>query len=185
MPSLVHLIRHGQSTFNEHFAATGEDPMEFDPRLTELGHRQVAEASERLANTHYDVVIASPLTRAIQTAQGIFGTRIPIVISTLHREWLQNSCDVGRSVGELTREFPNLDFGHLTDPWWHHLAPFNEHGFSMEPEYVLEERIVAFKHMIAARKEQRIAVVGHADFFHRLLKRHLQNCELAEWQPSF
>lgn len=184
MPRLIHLIRHGQSTFNAHFEATGEDPIHFDARLTALGHQQVAAARERLAHESYDLVIATPLTRAIQTAQGIFGSRVPIVISPLHREWLNSSCDVGRSVRDLASEFPTLDFAHLSDPWWHHLAPFNEHGFAREPEHALLDRVSAFKAMIAARAEERIAVVGHGDFFHRLIGRHLMNCELAPWQPA-
>lgn len=184
MSRTIHLIRHGQSTFNAHYEATGEDPIHFDARLTELGHRQAAEARERLAGTTYDVVIATPLTRAIQTAQGIFGTSAPIVISPLHREWLNNSCDVGRSVRDLAADFPTLDFAHLSDPWWHHLEPFNQHGFSPEPEHALLDRVSAFKQMIADRTETRIAVVGHGDFFHRLIGRHLMNCELAPWNPQ-
>jgi broad specificity phosphatase PhoE len=181
MPSLVHLIRHGQSTFNAHFELTGEDPMHFDARLTELGHAQVAAARQQLANQHYDLVIASPLTRAIQTAQGIFGDRIPIEISHLHSEWVNSSCDVGRSTRDLARDFPTLDFAHLNDPWWHHVAP-NPQDIAPEPEHVLMNRVEAFKRMIAARAENRIAVVGHGDFFERLLGRHLKNCEVADWK---
>ena len=102
----------------------------------------------------------------------------------LHREWLCSSCDVGRSIRDLALDFPTLDFAHLADPWWHHLAPFNQHGFSLEPEHLLLDRVAAFKAMIAARTEQRIAVIGHGDFFHRLLGRQLKNCELAAWQPE-
>lgn len=184
MSRAIHLIRHGQSTFNAHYEAHGEDPIHFDARLTELGQAQVAAARERLADARYDLVIASPLTRAIQTAQGIFGDRFPLIIDPLHREWLNSSCDVGRSMRDLALDFPTLDFAHLADPWWHHLAPFNQHGFSLEPEHALLDRVAAFKEMIAARSEQRIAIIGHGDFFYRLVGRQMKNCELAEWQPD-
>jgi broad specificity phosphatase PhoE len=184
MSRLIHLIRHGQSTFNAHYAATGEDPMHFDARLSELGHAQVAAARQQLAEQPYDLVIATPLTRTIQTAQGIFGDRVPIIVDPLHREWLNSSCDVGRSTRDLAREFPTIDFAHLADPWWHHQAPFNAHGFAPEPEQLLLDRVQAFKEMIAARAESRIAVVGHGDFFERLIGRHLANCEVASWQPE-
>ncbi len=49
MTKIVHCIRHGQSTFNAHFAETGEDPLHFDAPLTELGQRQVAERGARAA----------------------------------------------------------------------------------------------------------------------------------------
>jgi broad specificity phosphatase PhoE len=184
MPQIVHLIRHGQSTFNAHYEATGEDPMHFDARLTEVGQRQVAEARERLAGSHYDVVLASPLTRAIQTAEGIFGKRIPLEITAVHREWQISSCDIGRGLAELRADFPHLDFAHLDDPWWRHDAPHCDLGFPRETEEHLQERIRAFRQMITARPERRIAVVGHGDFFGRLIGRHLRNCELAEWDPS-
>ena len=48
MTKIVHCIRHGQSTFNAHFAETGEDPLHFDAPLTELGQRQVAERAPEL-----------------------------------------------------------------------------------------------------------------------------------------
>jgi broad specificity phosphatase PhoE len=183
MPDLVHLIRHGQSTFNEHYSATGIDPMHIDARLTDLGRQQVAEARQRLSRYGYDVVLASPLTRAIQTAEGIFGGRAPIEITPLHREWQVSSCDIGRSTAELLEEFPHLNFGQLSDPWWLHEGPPCDLGFPQETEEHLAERLLAFKSMIVARPERRIAVVGHGDFFSRLIGRHLQNCEMAEWDP--
>ena len=185
MPHLVHLIRHGQSTFNEHYSATGVDPLHFDARLTALGEKQVAAARQRLAQYAYDVILASPLTRAIQTAEGIFGGRIPIEITPLHREWQVSSCDIGRSTAELLQEFPHLDFGGLADPWWLHNGPPCELGFPQETEEHLAERLIAFKSMIMARPEQRLAVVGHGDFFSRLIGRHLENCEMAEWNPAW
>jgi glucosyl-3-phosphoglycerate phosphatase len=184
MPRLVHLIRHGQSTFNEHYSATGEDPLHFDARLTALGERQVAAARERLAQQDYDVVLASPLTRAIQTAEGIFGGRVPIEITPLHREWQISSCDIGRGLSELTADFPHLDFSALADPWWRHDADLGALGFPQETEEHLADRLAAFKTMILARPERRLAVVGHGDFFSRLIGRHLDNCEMAEWNPN-
>ena len=188
MPRVVHLIRHGQSTFNAHYSATGVDPLHFDARLTELGRQQVAAARERLARQAYEVVLASPLTRAIETAEGIFGGRVPIEITPLHREWQISSCDIGRSLGELTADFPHLDFSALGnplgDPWWLHEGPLCELGFPPETEAQLADRIADFKDMIAQRRELRIAVVGHGDGGSRLIGRHLENCEMAEWDPQ-
>ena len=33
-PKVVHLIRHGESEYNRHYAETGDDPMIFDAPLT-------------------------------------------------------------------------------------------------------------------------------------------------------
>ncbi|HVO03955.1 MAG TPA: histidine phosphatase family protein [Candidatus Cybelea sp.] len=184
MPTTIHLIRHGQSTFNAHYEATGEDPMHFDARLTELGHRQVAAARERMASDAYDVVLVSPLTRAIQTATGIFGDRVRYEITPLHREWQISSCDIGRGVAELRTDFPDLDFDGLDDPFWRHDLPIGDLGFPQESLEDLAARVSAFKAMMASRPEPRIAVVGHGDFFRRLIGRQLENCERAAWNPE-
>jgi broad specificity phosphatase PhoE len=182
MPRHVDLIRHGQSTFNAHYEATGQDPLHFDARLTELGEQQVVAARDRYRDRDYDIVLASPLTRAIQTAHGIFGDRgIPFEICALHREWQISSCDIGRETSALRTDFPHLDFSALSDRWWRHDLPACDLGFPQETEAHLQERVRAFAAFIATRPEERIAVVGHGDFFRRLIGRHLANCERAEW----
>src|SRR4051794_15995119 len=110
----VLLIRHGQSTFNVVYEETGRDPGHVDARLTELGQRQAEETRDMLAAEPVDLVISSPLTRAIQTAQIVFGERgIPVHVTCRHRERLESTCDVGRSPMELKQDYPHLDFDHL------------------------------------------------------------------------
>jgi len=65
------LLRHGQSEFNLHFTATRRDPGIVDPRLTELGHSQAAEAVRELAGERITRIVTSPYTRALQTAAPI------------------------------------------------------------------------------------------------------------------
>jgi broad specificity phosphatase PhoE len=181
MPTAVHIIRHGQSTFNAHNDVTGEDPLHFDACLSQLGLQQVEAIRVALSGRQYDLVITSPLSRAIQTALGIFGGSVPIVVDAMHREWVNWSCDIGRPPAELSRDFPNLDFVHLSDSWWQTDGPINEHGIRCETKDALLSRIATFKKMIVTRKEDRIAVVGHGEFFYHLVGRQLQNCELVEW----
>ena len=59
---------------------------------------------------------------ALQTAELIFGKRLPFHINATVREQLMNSCDVGRTPDELSRDYPHLDFSHLEDCWWHDVA---------------------------------------------------------------
>lgn len=70
MPSRIFLIRHGQSTFNALYEIDGVDPMHFDARLSALGLEQVEQAREAAAALGVDLVVVSPLTRAIQTGPG-------------------------------------------------------------------------------------------------------------------
>jgi broad specificity phosphatase PhoE len=182
MPKIVHCIRHGQSTFNAHFAATGLDPMHPDAPLTELGRRQAAERAAELRQYAYELVVTSPLTRAIQTTLGLFGdhpAHPPIHVECLHRESLESSCDVGRAPSLLAQDFPHLSFGHLDHIWWHNEGEPCERGFVIEPPETLSQRVRQFREWLAMRPERLIAVVGHGTFFHHLTGRQLQNCEVA------
>jgi broad specificity phosphatase PhoE len=70
------LVRHGQSEWN----ALGRWQGKADPALTELGRLQAAHAAGRVGAV--DVIVASPLTRALDTAQ-IISSRIgvgPVVV---------------------------------------------------------------------------------------------------------
>ena len=182
MPSVL-LIRHGQSTFNEAYEATGLDPGHFDARLTALGERQAAEVRARLADEPVDLVIASPLTRALQTAHIIFGERgVPVHVTCQHRERLESTCDVGVSPLRLSEDWPHLAFDHLTDPWWHH-EPGSEGPFAVEPYEMFHSRVQGFRAFLADHEAERIAVVGHGTFFHALSGRWMQNCEVLPWSP--
>ena len=101
MPTLVHLIRHAQSTFNLHYAETGIDPMHRDARLTDHGHAQVAEASAVARSLAVEAVYTTPFTRALQTTHGLFVHSVPVHVQPLHREHLNASCDVCRSPMDL------------------------------------------------------------------------------------
>lgn len=184
MATDILLIRHGQSTFNAHFEATGTDPGHIDARLTELGHRQAAEArAEAARHPRPDLVLASPLTRAIQTALAIYGgTGIPLEVTCRHREHLTHTCDIGRSPAALAADFPGLDFAHLADPWWH-TGPLDHRGLPEEPHEVFAARLADFAAYLADHPAGTIAVVGHGSFFRSLAGRPFANCEIVRWTP--
>jgi broad specificity phosphatase PhoE len=184
MPPTVILIRHGQSTFNAHYEATGLDPGHVDAPLTDLGQKQVLHTRALLASTPVDLVVSTPLTRALQTATGIFAGRdLRYHVTCLHRERLESSCDVGRSPRILAEDFPDLAFDHLDDPWWH-CGPDSGRGFAVEPYEPFRRRVDRFRDWLAELPEQRVAVVGHGTFFHALTGRWLANCETMEWSPA-
>ena len=176
-------IRHGESTFNALAAASGVDPLHYDAPLSELGRQQVSAARESLRNTRIDLVVTTPLTRALQTAAGLFAdhpSSPPILVESLHRERVESSCDIGRSPALLAGEFPLLAFDHLPDVWWHiHDSP-DERGVCVEPVELVASRADAFRRFLLQRPERVIAVVGHGTFFFNLIGRKLANCEVAE-----
>jgi broad specificity phosphatase PhoE len=182
MTKTIHCIRHGESTFNALYRETGTDPLHFDARLTSIGEQQVRTAAKAVRDVPYELILSSPLTRALQTTLGLFAdhrSAEAIRIECLHRERLENSCDVGRAPSLLLAEFPHWAFDHLDDVWWHDSGERDPRGFVVEPLSVLEERVRQFRSWLAARPESLIAVVGHGTFFHYLTERQLQNCEIA------
>lgn len=185
MSRSVLLIRHGESTFNAAYRATGVDPLHLDARLTETGLAQVAEAREQLRGVPVDLVVVSPLTRALQTALGIFAdhpSAPTLLVEALHREHGFSSCDVGRAPALLAAEYPSLRFDHLPETWWEddaHCAEPDERGIRVEPIEACHARVERFRAWLGARPECVIAVVGHGTFFHHLTGgRWLDNCEV-------
>ena len=178
-------IRHGESTFNAAWRQRQVDPLLFDATLSEAGVEQVRLARKALADRSFELVISSPLTRALQTTAGIFDShpaRPRVIVSALLRERVENSCDIGRTPSLLSAEFPALDFAHLESHWWHRDEAPDERGICVEPVAVVQGRVARFREYVSARPEQRIAVVGHGTFLFHLTGQVLANCETAEVQ---
>ncbi len=119
MASCMILLRHGQSEFNLRYTATRVDPGIEDARLTEYGHIQAERAAIRLAGMAISRVIASPYTRALQTAEPI-ARRLGIAIEILPvvRERYGLPCDVGTPRSRLEQAWPMHDFSAIAEKWW-------------------------------------------------------------------
>ncbi|MBT4889211.1 MAG: histidine phosphatase family protein [Rhodospirillales bacterium] len=177
----IYLIRHGQSTFNALYDLNAKDPLHFDAGLSDTGFQQAREASKAAIGLGVELIVTSPLRRALETTLTLFGgLPVPILVSSLHREKLANSCDVGTPTPALAKTFPGLDFSHLDDIWWHD-GEKDTRGVSIEPESVYQARITEFSQWISTRSENSIAVVGHRTFFHHLAGHRLENCEIRKW----
>ena len=126
---LLCLIRHGQGKHNPR-----ADPrflyhlaMVRDPELTALGERQAKALRARLrAEGHsFDAIVVSPLSRAIQTCDLLFGSGpAPIRLCPLLTERCCSGADVGTPKSELRERRPecsawegwdDADFG---EQWW-------------------------------------------------------------------
>ena len=113
------LLRHGQSEFNLHFGATRRDPGIIDPRLTELGHSQAADAARQLAGEGITRIITSPYTRALQTVSPIAkALGLNVFINPIVRERYAFACDVGTPKTELEQAWPEHDFSTVDEVWW-------------------------------------------------------------------
>jgi len=113
------LLRHGQSEFNLHFGATRRDPGIIDPRLTDLGHSQAAEAARQLAGEGITRIITSPYTRTLQTVSPIAkALGLNVFINPVVRERYAFACDVGTPRTELEQAWPEHDFSTVEEVWW-------------------------------------------------------------------
>jgi broad specificity phosphatase PhoE len=131
----VVFVRHGTTEMNEYlhtqcnyYSPDFKDPLIFDTRLTRDGERRAKEAAARAQRLQPrpELIVASPLTRALQTAELAFGPLldegIPCLALPLARERLFLSSDVGRPGAELAAEFPRWrdSLLALEDEWWLH-----------------------------------------------------------------
>ena len=171
------LLRHGQSEFNLRFTATKKDPGIPDPPLTELGQAQAEEAAEALADEGLRRIIASPYTRALQTAAPLARRLgIPVHVMPVVRERYAFSCDIGSPRTELAMAWPEVDFSHVEEVWW----PAIE-----EPHDGIEARAALFRAEMAALPDWRdTLVVSHWGFILAMTGERLMNGDWIRCDPA-
>lgn len=179
----------------------------YDARLTQKGIRQAKKLREMLSRrasggrpfTAFELVVVSPLTRALETAQQVFsespGTYGEVMIPPPHifvsedcrERYGRYVCDGRRSVSELFEEFPTYDFSEIP-------TDIDElHGDERESSVEVGERALRLLGWLSRRPERCIAVVTHSEFLRHLfgqfgdtlheedrscLQRKAANCEL-------
>jgi broad specificity phosphatase PhoE len=183
----VHFLRHGQALHNPRAEAARQagcsfddflDLMKqddaFDADLTPLGRTQAqSAASEYEARVRgVQLVVASPLSRAVETAMLVMPDRVssaPFVAHELLRErsgWMLNA--KRRSKVELQARFPGCSFELLEteeDALWK--------PEELEPTSDCAERGYKFLCWLWERREEtELAVVAHGGLFHYLLNEH-------------
>jgi len=151
----VYLLRHAESVYNEHFALTGKDPIAFDASITTRGYAQVQSVAPIVAEIGFELVLTSPLSRALQTVKGLqLPPHIPVVVTNLLTEYLEASCDIGHPPQVLQQKFSEFSFFHLPEVWWYRpkedythedcMAHFKRERF-VEPVPRLKERVQEFR----------------------------------------
>ena len=177
----IYFLRHGQSTFNAVYDRTGVDPMIFDAKLSACGWKQVDAVAAQVHAIRPDVIVSSPLSRALQTASGVRGaTGAAIRVEAMHREHQVNSCDIGLPRTRLSQVFPALDFRQIPEIWWSTREPDGD-GIVVETLESVRDRADLFVGWLRRRSEKNILVVGHSGFFSLLTRYYMKNCELIEW----
>lgn len=172
----LHFVRHGQAlhnvraevrrsegcSFDEFLRLMKEDDA-FDAELTSEGRGQAEAAARATSPLLVDLIVCSPLTRAIDTAQRMFahhiqrGTRV-VCLEDL-REWngmLANA--QRRSKTDLARRFADVDMS---------LIPEDDTSWTpaLEPEHAVAARGLRALRWVTNRPEENIAIVAHGGIF--------------------
>lgn len=177
----LHFVRHAQATHN--LASLTEGRSAFakwdfeDARLTEFGVSQCIElaTAANLLKDEVQLVIVSPLTRAIETALLGFASvkdTVPwISLACLRERSGHNPCDRRRRLSVLKAEYPAIDFSDIStedDVHWDTLGDARE----------TDEMMVARAHELFAwlrtRPETNIAVITHSSFLQVMLSKAIQ-----------
>ena len=218
------LIRHGLSYMNEHIGANGitfggpdftdifskEDHEKFyrDSPLSQTGLTQAKELGKAIealrkepdnsnAIKDLNLVVVSPLTRAIQTGQfALFPhldqirdpSSIPIIALPLAAERLYLVSDIGRPKAELESKYRDLGIDFRTafptegdDSWWYQgdsaqqeewrpIGQGQEYFCPGEPFDAFQQRMLDLCDWLDQRPETNIALVGHFGVFEWLLQ---------------
>ena len=171
------LLRHGQSEFNLHFTATRRDPGIRDPKLTPLGHEQAAAAAAALAGQGITRILASPYTRALETAAPVSqALGAPIFINPIVRERYAFTCDIGSPRSLLASAWPEHDFSVIDDIWW----PLAE-----EPADQVIARAGLFRAEMAALPDwSNTLVVSHWGFILSMTGQSVMNGDWLRCDPT-
>jgi len=193
---VIHLVRHGRTEMNEYLRANHwadpafVDPMMIDTRLTSAGEAQaraLRETTRGLVPVP-ELIVASPLGRALRTAELAFGAAgeddvlgdVPRVVCALARERVFHGSDIGRVASELRGEHGDWDMSELGEgAWWY--TPEGRDPFTtaeLEPAETFEARMEEFVAWLEDRPEKSIAVVSHWGVCYSLTGDEFQNCEL-------
>ena len=171
------LLRHGQSEFNLHFTVSRHDPGIVDPRLTPLGQAQADQAAAALAGAGLRRIIASPYTRALQTAAPLArALGLPVFVNPVVRERYASVCDVGTPRTELALAWPDLDFAGLDEVWW---PPVEE------PFQSMLDRAALFRAEMAGLPDwSDTLVVSHWGFIFAMTGERIGNGEWRRCDPT-
>ena len=177
------LIRHGQSIANRDYRETIEYQ---DAGLTEQGIAQARALQKELEELQLELVVVSPLTRALQTCQNALPPSYsgPILVLPDIAEVCSSYYSCGRKRSVVQPQFPNtFDWSNVPADgtwWWQY-----DKGERDESRENINARMKKFRQFIAERPETRIAVFSHGDFLWDFLegrRPYLANCQVTTYR---
>lgn len=192
----IYLVRHAESEYNSSYKKNIEmglkkDPNIRDPQLTNNGIKQAQNIKEKIKLLNPDVIITSPLKRAIQTAN-IINNNYRIIVHPLATEKITCTGDIGTFRSELNCDLSYID----KEVWWNYnerkinnyddFINLNSTTSSLIKEEDLEDfgsvmyRMKKLFEFIDDLEYKNICVISHSNFAYMLINKKLKNCEIYE-----
>jgi broad specificity phosphatase PhoE len=177
----VYFFRHGAAISNAPGLTEAQilDAQFLDAPLSDHGRRQARTAGEELAEVLQgavvDVVLVSPLSRALETAELILssaGIKPPVrVIEVLREAHGVRPCDARRPRSEAAARFPSFDFSSIETELdtWHQPNV-------RETLHALRLRCDRFEAELRSLSARNVIVVSHGVFLEQLLEGALGQC---------
>lgn len=159
MTKRVYIVRHGLTAANvEGRSQTDDSP------LSDEGFRQAAQVAKRCQGLEADVIIASPLVRATQTAQAIHeATKAPIEINELFREHKRPPEIFNKTINDqiLNDFFHEAYDNHIFEKDWHFSSEENTYNVNQRAQQAIE--------YLEQHEAQNIIIIGHGNFMRHVL----------------
>lgn len=168
----LHLIRHGQTNWNEEKRIQGQS----DSVLTPLGVSQAQALGQRLTETGYDAHFSSSSVRTRQTTEQVFPEARDVHFRDNLREIFLGPWE-GNLYAEMAEREPS-NYQHF----WEEPHLFNVKG--AESFHDLQQRAVnAVADILAQHRGQRVALVSHGALIKAFLC-HVEGRPLERfWEP--
>jgi broad specificity phosphatase PhoE len=156
------LLRHGQTRMSveKRYAGTSDVP------LTEAGAGQAVAVANRLAPAGLDVIVASPLLRARQTAAAVASLNgADVLVDDGFRETDFGAWE-GLTFAEVRASWPDEMAAWLADP---SVGPPGGESFAM----VRDRVSAALDRVLSSYMERRVLIVSHVTPIKALIARAL------------
>ena len=188
------VIRHAESEFN--YELDGDNDKRFDEKMKKLvdcgiTEKGIQKCKEMTGTVTADIVVISPLRRAIETAMlifpGIVTGDVPHVIQPLAAEHLLDTCDIGSDREQLKNRFPWINTSLLTtDRWWYSGKDLNDIWKDMqsppfEPEEHFESRVSKLRQYLTTLTDDKIVVVAHSNVIFCLTQYEKEGEIFGQW----
>lgn len=161
---ILYCIRHGESTYNVEGRLQGQSD---EPRLSPLGRRHAAALAAVLSQTPIEAIYASPLARAMETAEPLADAlKLPVRTDDRLKE-----INIGVFQGLLAAEIGDVH-PEATARWRSGDPDFRIPGGETRRELI--ERAAAAMKAIRETGLRQVAVVAHGGVLAAALKALLQ-----------